>query len=91
MTAMAEGDLDELRARAGDTLRRLSVNPNVANLTAAKGLVESLRNMRDYPTMGRLAEAVSRVDPKDPKNRRRASIRAVICPGFRQGRAGCRA
>jgi len=67
---MAEGDLDELRARAGDTLRRLSVNPNVANLTAAKGLVESLRNMRDYPTMGRLAEAVSRVDPKDPKNRR---------------------
>src|SRR5215472_17976243 len=66
---MAE-NLDDLKGRARDTLRRLSVNPNAENLTAAKGLVESLRNLRDYPAMGRLAEAVSRVDPKDPKNRR---------------------
>src|SRR5215472_4367784 len=66
---MAE-NLDDLKGRARDTLRRLSVNPNAENLMAAKGLVESLRNMRDYPAMGRLAEAVSRVDPKDPKNRR---------------------
>jgi hypothetical protein len=66
---MAE-NLDDLRGRARDALRRLSVNPNAANLATAKGLVESLRNMRDYPAMGRVAEAVSRVDPKDPKNRR---------------------
>ncbi|MGH6905698.1 MAG: TRAFs-binding domain-containing protein, partial [Geminicoccaceae bacterium] len=32
--------------------------------------VEELRNAREYDRMGRLAEAVSRRDPKDPKNRR---------------------
>jgi hypothetical protein len=66
---MAEGNLDDLRARAEDTLRKFSFSPD-ENLAAAKGLVEELRNVRDYPTMGRLAEAVSRADPKDPKNRR---------------------
>ena len=37
---------------------------------AAKALVEELRNARDYERMGQLAEAVSRRDPKDAKNRR---------------------
>ena len=41
-----------------------------ADLAEAKRLVEELRNARDYETMGQLAEAVSRRDPKDPKNRR---------------------
>ena len=35
-----------------------------------RALVEELRNAREYDRMGRLAEAVSRRDPKDPKNRR---------------------
>jgi len=63
-------NLDELRARVEDTLRKLSSIADDENLTTAKGLVEELRNRRDYPTMGRLVEAVSRIDPRDPKNRR---------------------
>lgn len=39
-------------------------------LAEAKRLVEVLRNLRDYEAMGRLAEAVSRADPKDARNRR---------------------
>ena len=35
-----------------------------------KALVEELRNSREYELMGQLAEAVSRVDPKDVRNRR---------------------
>jgi tetratricopeptide (TPR) repeat protein len=66
---MAE-NLDDLRARAEGTLRKLSFIPDDETLATAKGLVEALRDLREYPTMGRLAEAVSRVDPKDPKNRR---------------------
>ena len=40
------------------------------DLAEAKGLVEELRNAREYETMGQLAEAVSRHDPEDPRNRR---------------------
>src|SRR6516164_3959233 len=67
---MAEGNLDDLRARTEDAQRKLSFSPDDETIATAKGLVEELRNARDFPMMGRLAEAVSRVDPKDPKNRR---------------------
>lgn len=67
---MADCNSDALRAQAQDALDRLGSTPDQENLTTAKGLVETLRNAREYEMMGRLAEAVSRVDPRDPKNRR---------------------
>jgi hypothetical protein len=67
---MAGDNLDDLRTRAEGALRRLNVNPSAANLATAKGLIEALRNMCDYPTIGRLVEAVSRADPRDPTNPR---------------------
>jgi len=39
-------------------------------LPRARLLVQALRDARDYPAMGRLAEAVSRADPGDARNRR---------------------
>ena len=65
-----DGGLDRLRARSADALRRLRGLADDDDVAAAKALVEELRNARDYDRMGRLAEAVSRHDPKDPKNRR---------------------
>lgn len=66
----AEATVDDLRARAKDALRRLRGLGSVDDLAGAKRLVEALRNVRDYETMGQVAEAVSRRDPKDAKNRR---------------------
>jgi hypothetical protein len=62
--------LDQLRQRADDTLKNLQGLGTESDLAGAKRLVEELRNAREYPGMGRLAEAVSRHDPKDPRNRR---------------------
>jgi hypothetical protein len=62
--------VDELRERAKDTLKRLGGLCSDEDLAAAKRMVEQARNVRDYETMGRLAEAVSRQDPNDAKNRR---------------------
>jgi hypothetical protein len=62
--------LDQLRQRTDDALGRLRGLGDDSDLAAAKALVEELRDARDYDRMGRLAEAVSRQDPKDPKNRR---------------------
>ena len=67
---MSEGDLDRLRGRAEEALVRLRGLADDRDVAAAKGLVEELRNHREYERMARLAEAVSRRDPKDPKNRR---------------------
>jgi hypothetical protein len=67
---MADGNADRLRAQTEDMLDRLGSTIDDEGLAAAKALVEELRNARQYEAMGRLAEAVSRVDPKDPKNRR---------------------
>ena len=66
----ADATVDELRARAKDALARLRGLASDADLAGAKQLVEALRNVRDYETMGQVAEAVSRRDPKDAKNRR---------------------
>ena len=65
-----ETTLDELRERAKASIKRLGGLSENADLVEAKRLVEELRNARDYETMGQLAEAVSRHDPKDAKNRR---------------------
>ena len=62
-------DLESLRGRAQDALKKLA-GVSGEELAEAKGLVEELRNAREYERMGRLAEAVSRRDPDDPKNRR---------------------
>jgi Trypsin-like peptidase domain/Tetratricopeptide Repeats-Sensor len=68
MTDLANGD--EQRERARELLKRLAGLAGGDDLAQAKALVEALRNARDYALMGQLAEAVSRWDPKDPKNRR---------------------
>src|SRR3954452_3308356 len=62
--------LDELRQRARDAARKLAGLCEDADVAAAKPLVEELRNVREYEAMGQLAEAVSRHDSKDPRNRR---------------------
>jgi len=68
---MSEGlDVDAVRARAQELLESLRGIATPAEVDEAKSLVETLRNQRVYDLMGKLAEAVSRRDPKDPKNRR---------------------
>jgi Trypsin-like peptidase domain len=64
----SETQFDEVRERAKKALARLRGVDD--DLSTAKTLVEALRNQRDYDLMGQLAEAVSRRDPKDAKNRR---------------------
>lgn len=69
---MADGEpsVDEIRAEARDALSALRGLCRDEDVHKAKALVETLRNQRDYELMGELAEAVSRRDPDDPKNRR---------------------
>lgn len=68
---MSDGtSIDEVRARAQEALSALRGLGRDDVLERAKVLVETLRNQRDYELMGQLAEAVSRCDTKDAKNRR---------------------
>ncbi|MBV9910280.1 MAG: DUF4071 domain-containing protein, partial [Hyphomicrobiales bacterium] len=67
---MTKPSQDELRAKAQQALKRLSGICEDEDLANAKDLVEALRNAVLYEEMGKLAEAVSRRDPKDPRNRR---------------------
>ncbi len=67
---MAEPTFDELRGHARETIRRLRGLCTQESVAKAKCLVETLRNARMYEEMGLLAEAVSRHDPKDARNRR---------------------
>ncbi len=62
--------LDELKNAADEALKRLAGFCGDDEAASAKRLVEALRNVREYDAMGRLAEAVSRRDTADPKNRR---------------------
>jgi hypothetical protein len=62
--------VDEVREHAQASLAALRGLHRDDELATAKALVERLRDQRDYELMGRLAEAVSRIDPKDTKNRR---------------------
>lgn len=57
---------EALRERARRCLAALAGD----DLAEAKGLVEALLRQREYALMGPLAEAVSRLDPKDARNRR---------------------
>ena len=62
--------IDKLRASARDSVRKLGRICEDDDIVEAKKLVEELRNVCAYDEMGQLAEAVSRRDPKDAKNRR---------------------
>jgi S1-C subfamily serine protease len=61
---------DQLRASARDAIRKLGSICEDDDVLGAKKLVEALRNVAAYDEMGQLAEAVSRRDPNDAKNRR---------------------
>jgi hypothetical protein len=61
---------DELRAKAQGTLKHLTGICEDEDLAEAKDMVEALRDEALYEEMGALAEAVSRRDPKDARNRR---------------------
>lgn len=63
-------NLDELRSAVGRVLGELTGLQAADRLQDAKTLVEELRDVREFEAMGKLAEAISRIDPKDPKNRR---------------------
>jgi tetratricopeptide (TPR) repeat protein len=63
-------DDDAARETARSLIGTLRGLAGDAELNVAKELVERLRNQREYDLMGELAEAVSRRDPKDAKNRR---------------------
>jgi len=65
-----EKSLDEARAAATEALATLRGVCREDDVHKAKGLVETLRNERDYELMGQLAEALRRRDPKDAKNAR---------------------
>jgi predicted Zn-dependent protease len=68
---MSDGpSVDEVRAQARRAVSALRGPCRDEDVRNAKALVEALRNQRDYELMGQLAEAVSRDDPKDAKNRR---------------------
>jgi lysozyme family protein len=62
--------LDELINSTDRAVRRLKSSRAEESLQADKALVEQLRNVRRYELMGTLAEAISRLDPLDSKNRR---------------------
>src|SRR5215468_12442530 len=68
--AMDVSTINTLRASAREAIRKLNRVCEDEDVVDAKKLVEELRNVRAYDEMGQLAEAVSRRDPKDAKNRR---------------------
>ena len=68
---MTQGNSREaLVASARAAIKKLGGVCEDEDLAEAKTLVETLRNLGAYEDMGALAEAVSRRDPKDVKNRR---------------------
>ena len=60
--------IDKLRASARDVIRKLNRVCDDDDVDDAKK--QALRNVAAYDEMGQLAEAISRRDPKDAKNRR---------------------
>jgi hypothetical protein len=65
-----QAEYEAVRGRARQLLAGLRGLCSEAELSEAKAMVERLRDQRDYELMGELAEAVSRRDPKDARNRR---------------------
>jgi lysozyme family protein/S1-C subfamily serine protease len=62
--------LEQLRSETVQAMGRLNGLRSAEHLDAIKPLVEELRNVREFDLMGKLAEAIRRVDGKDLKNRR---------------------
>jgi Trypsin-like peptidase domain len=65
-----EAAQNPLSTKAQELLNRLAAICDDQDLAEAKGLVGTLRDEALYEKMGALAEAVSRRDPKDARNRR---------------------
>ena len=61
---------DELRSRARSVLAALRGFSSDEELLEAKRLVGQLRDCSEFELMAGLAEAISRRDPKDARNRR---------------------
>lgn len=61
---------DRQRARAQALLKTLHSSPSARAVDEARALVLPLRNLRDFELMGRLAEALCRIDPADARTRR---------------------
>jgi len=61
---------DEARARATTLLEQLAGAPRPSQVKAARAPVLTLRNLRASDPMGRLAEALCRLDPSDSTTRR---------------------
>ncbi len=61
---------ERLRRLADEMLATLAGADAAAVVAPARDLVLALRNIRAYELMGRLAEAVRRIDPDDARNRR---------------------
>lgn len=61
---------DVLRRNAESLTEKLRKVADKDTLDRGRGLVDELRKVRDFTTMERVAEAVSRHDPKDTQNRR---------------------
>jgi S1-C subfamily serine protease len=68
--AMDVSTIDTLKASAREAIRKLNRVCEDEDVVGAKKLVEALRNVAAYDEMGQLAEAISRRDPRDAKNRR---------------------
>src|SRR6516162_8688523 len=62
--------IDTLKTSAREVIRKLNRVCEDEDVVDAKKLVEALRNVAAYDEMGQLAEAISRRDPKDARNRR---------------------
>jgi lysozyme family protein/S1-C subfamily serine protease len=62
--------LNELISAADRAVQRLRSLRTEESLQADKALVEQLRDVGRYELMGQLAEAISRLDPQDSRNRR---------------------
>jgi hypothetical protein len=64
------GTLDELRQRARSAGERLQGRFGSPELLSARNLLDELRDSSEFEGLGLVAEALSRVDPSDPKTRR---------------------
>jgi hypothetical protein len=61
---------EELVGRAREAIAKLAGLIAQCEVDGFRPLVEQLRDKREYDLMGRLAEAISRREPRDAKNRR---------------------
>jgi hypothetical protein len=69
-TDAAGAPINRLRSETNRALEQLSGFSAAEGLAAATRLAEQLRDAREYGLMGRLTEAISRIDPNNAKNRR---------------------